>query len=97
MAADKITYNVRGIVALANGSRELDAAKARIEQLLLRQGEHVAQELRAQLARELKRHRGAPQLFIAQVLEWLGSRDTAMPPLRLLVLREEHNGFSDAH
>ena len=78
MAADKITYNVRGIAALANGSRELDAAKARIEQLLLRQGEHVAQELRAQLARELKRHRGAPQLFIAQVLEWLGSRDTAM-------------------
>ena len=28
--------------------------------------------------RELKRHRGAPQLFIAEVLEWLGSRDTVM-------------------
>ena len=78
MATDKITYNVRGIVALANGSRELDAAKARIEQLLLRQDEHVAQKLWAQLARELKRHRGAARLFIAEVLEWLGSRNTVM-------------------
>ena len=78
MVADKVAYNVQGITALANGSRELDAAKARIEQLLLRQGEHVAQELRAQLARELKRHRGAARLFIAEVLEWLGSRDTVM-------------------
>jgi hypothetical protein len=28
MATDKIAYKVQGIIALANGSRELDAAKA---------------------------------------------------------------------
>jgi hypothetical protein len=71
MATDKIAYNVRGIVALANGSRKLDTAKARIEQLLrnLREGE--AQKLQAQLRKELNRHQGAAQQFIAEVLEWL--------------------------
>jgi hypothetical protein len=71
MVTDKIVYNVRGIIALANGSRELDAAKARIEDLLRDQGEHLAQKLRAQLGRELNRHQGAAQHFIAEVLEWL--------------------------
>jgi hypothetical protein len=71
MATDKITYNVRGIVALANGSRELHTAKVRIEDFLRHQDEHVAQKLRSQLGRELIRHQGAARQFIAEVVEWL--------------------------
>jgi hypothetical protein len=71
MATDRITYNVRGIIALANGSRKLDTAKTRIEDLLHDLGETERQKLRAQLGRELTRHQGAARQFIAEVLEWL--------------------------
>jgi hypothetical protein len=71
MATDKITYNVRGIIALANGSRELATAKTRIQELLRDLGESERQKLRAQLGRELTRHQGAARQFIAEVLEWL--------------------------
>ena len=76
LARDKITYNVRGIVALAKGSRKLDTAKTRIQELLRDLGESERQKLRAKLGRELTRHQGAARQFIAEVLEWLdqGSR-----------------------
>ena len=77
MTTDKIRYYVGGIIALANGSRKLDVAKARAMQLFrdadIRQREHlsVAQKVRDQLSEELNRHHGAAQQFIGEVLEWL--------------------------
>ena len=77
MTTDKIRYYVGGIIALANGSRKLDVAKARAKQLFrdadVRQREHlsVAQKVRDQLGQELNRHHGAAQQFIGEVLEWL--------------------------
>jgi hypothetical protein len=74
---DKIGDCAGDIIALANGSLKLDAAKARIEQLFLdadaQQGEHfsVAQKVRDQLGQDLNRHLGAAQQFIDEVLEWL--------------------------
>jgi hypothetical protein len=71
MATDKINYNVRGIIALAKGSRKLDTAKTRIHELLRDLGESERQKLRSQLGRELRRHQGAARQFIAEVLKWL--------------------------
>ena len=59
MTTDRIGYYVGGIIALANGSRKLDVAKARAMQLFrdadIRQREHlsVAQKVRDQLGQEL--------------------------------------------
>jgi hypothetical protein len=74
LTTDKIGYYVGGIIALANGSRKLDVAKARAMQLFrdadVRQREHlsVAQKVRDQLGQELNRHYGAAQQFIGEVL-----------------------------
>ena len=77
MTTDKVRYYVGGIIALANGSRKLDVAKARAMQLFrdadVRQRGHlsVAQKVRDQLGKELNRHHGAAQQFIGEVLDWL--------------------------